>query len=118
MTPFEEELKQALQRQEPPGDFTARVLARCAREDAKKQNDLWHRFWTTPAWRLGVVAAALVVVAGGTAYEQRYVQQVREAQREVRGMEAKRKLILAMRIAGTKLQEVQQRVKESEQIEQ
>jgi hypothetical protein len=33
-------------------------------------------------------------------------------------MAAKRQLLLAMRIAGTKLQEVQQRVKESEQLEQ
>jgi hypothetical protein len=114
MTPFEEELKQALKRQEPAGDFTARVLARCAKEDAKTQSGFWHSFWATPAWRLGAVAAALVVVAGGTAYEQ----HENEVKREVRGMEAKRQLLLAMRIAGTKLQEVQQRVKESERIEQ
>ncbi len=114
MTPFEEELKQALQRQEPSGDFTARVLARCAAEDAKKQSSLWHSFWTAPAWRLGAVAAALVLVAGGTAYEQ----HERATQRAARGMEAKRQLLLAVRIAGTKLQEVRQRVKESEQIEQ
>jgi len=114
MTPFEEDLKQALKRQEPAGDFTARVLERCAQEDAKKRNGFWHGFWTAPAWRLGAVTAALVLVAGGTAYEQ----HEREVKREARGMEAKRQLILAMRIAGTKLQEVQQRVKESEQIEQ
>ena len=114
MTPFEEELKQALQRKEPSGDFTARVLARCAAADAKNQSSLWHSFWTAPAWRLGVVAAALALVAGGTAFEQ----HEREANREARGMEAKRQLLLAVRIAGTKLQEVRQRVKESEQIEQ
>ena len=114
MTPFEEELKQALQRQEPSGDFTARVLARCAAADAKKQSSLWHGFWTAPAWRLGVVAAALALVAGGTAFEQ----HEREVKREARGMEAKRQLLLAVRIAGAKLQEVRQRVKESEQIEQ
>jgi hypothetical protein len=114
MTPFEEELKQALKREEPAGDFTARVLARCAQEDAKKRSGFWHSFWATPAWRLGAVAAALVVLAGGTAFEQ----HEREVRREVRGMAAKRQLILAMRIAGTKLQEVQQRVKESEQAEQ
>jgi hypothetical protein len=114
MTPFEEELKQALKRQEPAGDFTARVLARCAQEDAKKRSGFWQSFWAAPAWRVSVVAAALLVGAGGTAFEQ----HEREVKREARGMEAKRQLILAMRIAGTKLQEVRQRVEESEQKEQ
>jgi hypothetical protein len=54
-------------------------------------------------------AAAAMMVAGVTAYEQH--------EREVRGLAAKRQLILAMRIAGTKLQEVQQLVKQSEQSE-
>jgi len=110
MTPFEQELKQALNRQEPAGDFTARVLALCAREDAKKRNGFWHSLLANRAWRLAAVAAALVVAVGGTAFQQH--------EREVRGMAAKRQLILAMRIAGTKLQEVQQRVRESEQVEQ
>jgi hypothetical protein len=105
MTPFEDELKRALKRQEPAADFTARVLARCAHEETKARNGFWQTFWALPAWRLGAVAAALLIVAGGTVYEQR--------EREVRGMAAKRKLILAMRIAGTKLQEVRQRVQES-----
>jgi hypothetical protein len=114
MTPFEEELKQALARQEPPGDFTARVLARCAREDANKRRGFWHNLWAAPAWRVSAVAAALVLVVGGTAFEQ----HEREVERQARGMAAKRQLILAMRIAGTKLQEVRQRVRESEQSEQ
>jgi len=110
MTPFEEELKRALKRQEPAADFTARVLARCAQEDAKARSGFWQAFWTAPAWRLSAVAAALLLVAGGTAYQQH--------EREVRGMAAKRQLILAMRIAGTKLQEVQQRVQESIEVAQ
>jgi hypothetical protein len=114
MTPFEEELKQALKPQEPSGDFTARVLARCAEEDAKRRSGFWQSFWTAPAWRLGVVGAALFLVAGGTVYEQ----HEREIKREARGMEAKRQLLMAMRIAGTKLQQVRQRVQESEQTEQ
>jgi hypothetical protein len=81
MTPFEEELKKALERQEPA------------------------------AWRLRAVAAALLIAAGGgTMYQQH--------EREVRGSAAKRKLILAVRIAGSKLQEVQQRVAESAEVEQ
>jgi hypothetical protein len=111
MTPFEEELKQALQRQEPPSDFTERVLARCAEEDAKTSSSFWRNLWPAPAWQLGVATAAvLLTLAGGTVYERH--------EREVKGLAAKRQLLLAMRIAGTKLQEVQQRVRESEQSEQ
>jgi D-serine deaminase-like pyridoxal phosphate-dependent protein len=110
MTPFEEELRQALNRDDPGVDFTARVLARCAREDAQARRSLWRMFWTPQAWRLAALAAGLLVMAGGTAYEQH--------EHEARGMAAKRQLLLAMRIAGTKLQQVQERVKESEQIEQ
>jgi hypothetical protein len=98
MTPFEDELKQALRRQEPAADFTARVLARCAEADAKARRGL------RPMWQMAAIEAGLLLVAGGTAYEQH--------EREVRGMAAKQKLVLAMRIAGTKLHEVQQRVRE------
>jgi hypothetical protein len=108
MTPFEEELKQALRRQEPGADFTQRVLARCAAEDAKVRGNFWRIFWATPIWRFGMAtAAALLMVGSGTLYQQH--------EHELKGMAAKRQLLLAMRIAGTKLQEVQQRVKESEQ---
>ncbi len=110
MTPFEEELKQALRRTEPAGDFTARVLARCAQEDERLERSFWRLAWLTPAWRAGALAAALLVLAGGTAYQQHA--------HAVKGMAAKRQLLLAMRIAGTKLQQVQERVKESEQLEQ
>jgi len=103
MTPFEEALKQALERQEPAADFTARVLARSASEDTKAGG--WFG-----AWRLGAVAAALLIAAGGAAYQRH--------EHDVRGIAAKRKLILAVRIAGSKLHEVRQRVAESAEVEQ
>jgi hypothetical protein len=107
MTPFEEELKQALQKQEPAANFTARVLDRCAAEDTKAHGRFWRTLWSTPVWRFGMAtAAALLMAASGTLYQQH--------EHEVKGMAAKQQLLLAMRIAGTKLQEVQQRVKESE----
>jgi hypothetical protein len=110
MTNFEDDLRQALKRQAPAADFTARVLARCAEEDSKTRTGGWRMFWTLPGWRLAALAGALVLVTGGTAYERH--------ERQVRGMEAKRRVMLAMRIAGTKLQEVQRRVRESEQVEE
>jgi hypothetical protein len=103
MTPLEEELKQAMRRQEPPADFTARVLARCAVDDARRRS-------VRPQWWLSMAAAVLFTVAGGTMWQQH--------EREVKGMAAKRQLILAMRIAGTRLQAVQQRVRESEEEQQ
>jgi hypothetical protein len=111
MTPLEEELKQALQRQEPPSDFTTRVLARCAEEDAKAHSSFWRILWSAPAWRLGMATAAVLLMLAGGAFYQRH-------EHEVKGLAAKRQLLWAMRIAGTKLQEVQQRVTESEQSEQ
>ena len=104
MTPFEEELKRALQRQEPAADFTVRVLARCAKAEAKHKLGFW------PMWRLGLASAivALLIMSGSTAYQQH--------EHTVKGLAAKHQLLLAMRIAGTKLQQVQERVKESEQV--
>lgn len=106
MTPFEEELKKAMQRQDPSADFTARVLARVAQTEAKGKFGFW------PMWRLGLTTAlaALLIMGGGTAYQQH--------ERALKGMEAKRQLLLAMRIAGDKLQQAQERVKESEQVTQ
>ena len=64
MTPFEEELRQALKRREPAADFTARVMARAAAEDAKKNSSFWF------SWRLGVETAAVAVLtlSGGVVY--------------------------------------------------
>jgi anti-sigma-K factor RskA len=103
MIPFEEELRQALNRREPAADFTARVLARAAAEDAKKNSSFWF------SWRLGLATAAVAVLtlSGGVVYQQH--------ERSLRGLAAKRQLLIAIRITGTKLQQVQERVKESEQ---
>jgi len=110
MTPFEDELKRALQRQEPSADFTARVLARCqAATNAESKAPFWQRLWTMPTWRLGLATSAVALLmlgVGTTIYEQH--------EHALKGMAAKRQLLLAMRIAGTKLQQVQQRVNESE----
>jgi anti-sigma-K factor RskA len=103
MTPFEEELRQALKRREPAADFTARVMARAAAEDPKRNSGFWF------SWRLGLATAAVAVLtlSGGVVYQQH--------ERSLRGLAAKRQLLIAIRITGTKLQQVQERVKESEQ---
>jgi hypothetical protein len=113
MTRFEDELKNALRRQEPPQGFADRVLARTAEIGSRQVNrarrDLWLKLFDQPLapvnllhWAtVTVVAVALVV--GGAHY--------RSAQRErAQGEAAKQRLLLALRIAGSKLQLAKTRV--------
>jgi hypothetical protein len=102
MTPFEEHLKEALARKEPSRDFANRVLEK-TKEQARPRTvgrALWFvRAW---AWRLVPVMAALALMCAGVMY--------REHERTVRGELAKEKLLIAMRIAGSKLHDVRQHV--------
>jgi hypothetical protein len=102
MTPFEKQLQEALARKEPPQDFAKRVLEKAN----ERQPDVLERvraWWFGRAWvwRLAPVIAALFVVSGAAVY--------REHER-TRGELAKDKLLIAMRIAGSKLHETQQQV--------
>lgn len=102
MTPFEEELKRALSRQEPSAGFTERVLAQLPSTKPKPNQ------WLT--WRLAAAAAAALLLAGTTAYRQH--------EHILQGEAAKRQLLLALRITGTKLQETQQRVNQIENTQE
>ena len=97
----DEELKSALRRREPPDRFAERVLARVAAETAVQsaaQRGFWLTFFTQPLVRWSAVAAlAGALIAGGIHY--------RDLQRErAEGEAAKQQLMLALRIAGSKLQ--------------
>jgi hypothetical protein len=86
---LEEELKQALARKEPSPDFDSRVTAATRRP--RKVIAMTHRWMAA--------AAALVILAGaGEGYRWR------------RGQVAKDQVMLAMRIAGGKLNHVQMQV--------
>jgi hypothetical protein len=103
MTPFEEELKKALARRQPPDGFTARVLAKA--ENKRARTSKWNpRIWFHHAqiWRLVPALVVLLAVTAGAVFQRH--------QRAVRGEEAKEKLLTAMRIAGTKLHDTQQHV--------
>jgi len=80
---LEQELKQALARKEPAPDFDARVRRRLVRP--------------MPRWL--AAAAALIVIAGGGALYRRH-----------QGEQAKDQVMLAMRLAGSKLNRVQAHV--------
>ena len=101
MTYTDEDLKSALRRREAPDGFTERVLARVANEHAGQsgsRRESWLGTFPQPILRwatVGLTTAALIV--GGIHY--------RNMQRErARGEAAKQQLMLALRIAGNKLQ--------------
>ncbi len=108
MTPFEEQLKEALARREPPEGFTNRVLQRTTQRMQDRTADKgwrWRRSWV---WRLAPAMLALLLASGAIYHEH---------QQTARGEEAKEKLLTAVRIAGSKLQETRQHVIEIEGTE-
>ena len=91
MASFEDELKSALKRQEPSPDFAERVLARVAAAPVRRASQPWIRW-------MAAVAAALLLAAGGLEY------------RHYRGERARDQVLLAVRIAGSKLNRAQKKV--------
>ena len=96
MIEFEDQLRSALGRQQPPPDFTRQVLARAARLDRPKVKS-WH------PWAAGCLAASLLVGCLSFAnYEQ---QREREQARE-----ARTKVMRALKITSVKLRHIEKRV--------
>jgi hypothetical protein len=110
MTRFEEQLKEALARQDPPGDFNARVLAAVEERRVRSSTGVW-RGWARWAhsWQVAPALAALLVLSLGAIYQ--------EHQRIARGEAAKEKLLIAMRVAGAKLHEARDRVSKVQAME-
>jgi hypothetical protein len=112
MSRFDDELKSALRRQEPPQGFVDRVLARAAEQRSGQIKPAWRDSWLKifaqplrlPLLRWAALATVSVVLAlGGVHY--------RSVQREhAQGEAAKERLLLALRIAGNKLQLARTRV--------
>lgn len=88
---LEDELRSAFGRREPSPDFTERVLARVAAVPVHRRTRPWVR-WAAP------IAAALLLAAGSLEY------------RHYQGERAKAQVMLAVRIAGSKLNKAQKKV--------
>ena len=88
MREFEDELRSALRRQDPPAGFAHQVLARTRPAGAAR-----HRSWVAAA-----IAAGLLLSLGGFEY------------RQYEGRKAKRELLLALEIAGSKLSIAQEKI--------
>lgn len=107
MNQFEEQLKGALCRQQAPPEFAEGVLARIAEHNSSPPTvpRPWWSIFTQPLlvrWA-AVSAAAGALVIGGIHY--RTLQRDR-----AQGEAAKQQLMLALRIAGSKLQLAKARV--------
>lgn len=110
---FEDALRNALRREEAPDSFAANVFARVAQqESAARERGQWFRFFrflSQPLIRWVAVAAVAICLIAGSLY-------YRNLRRErADGEAAKQQLMLALRIAGNKLQLAKTKVHEIHQ---
>jgi hypothetical protein len=92
MSPFERDLRESLRHREPPSGFAEKVLAR-SRESAVRH--------TARPWL--AAAAAIVLMIGGGIFVEQQRQQAKDEK-------AKEQLMVALRITGSKLRDVQERL--------
>ncbi len=105
---LENDLKNALRRENVPDGFADRVLARVANQSASPKAGV-HNSWLDLSARPLVRWAAVAAVSAGMIFGV-HVHNVRRQQAE--GEAAKERLILALRIAGSKLQLAKSKVNE------
>ncbi len=105
---FEDDLRVALRREPPPGDFAAKVLAAAARQESEVASPFWRRpaalaFWRRPAaWAVAAgLAAAAILPPAVLEYRHR---------EELRALEAKHELLSALSITRAKLRQTKERV--------
>lgn len=133
MNRFDDQLKNALRREEPSADFTDRLMSRVARlplqeterrrdGGKERQKDWWRKvveLFQPPQMKWAMAGAmAALLIAGGIGVN-RYRQHQLELQRqaaiaaEAEGQRAKEQVMFAMRIASAKLNIAQKKVKDS-----
>jgi hypothetical protein len=104
MDRFEQELRSALRREQPSGEFTTRVLAKVTRPAAR---EIWSRPWLNfPRMRWAVAMVLCVVVLAGLGYRHE------QARRRAEGEAARRQVMLALRIANAKIKLAQMKVQQ------
>lgn len=95
---FERELREQLQARSAPDGFADRVMERVPRRPVRRA---WPRFGM-PVWRWAVAAVLVAgMVVGGLE---------RERERRIEGEQAREQVLLALRITGSTLRDVQQKV--------
>jgi hypothetical protein len=106
MTDMNDEIRRALRRMEPPAGFAERVLERAVNDNASAtaaRHDTTPGLLRGPMVRWAAAAAlAIAVASGGVWY--------RAEQRQAQGEDARRQVLIGLRIASGKLQSVQLKV--------
>ena len=104
---LEDAVKHALCRQDAPEDFTQRVMARIAAQNSAPQpaRDSWLGLFTQPIIRWAALAAVAAAMIFGV-----HIYTVRRERAQ--GEAAKQRLMLALRVAGSKLQLAKAKVNE------
>ena len=102
-------LKTALRREDAPAGFAANVLTQVAQRDSAAPQRSWFAVFFQPPVRWAAFAAlSISLLIGGVHY--------RNLERErAQGEAAKQQLMLALRIAGSKLQLAKEKVQEINQ---
>jgi hypothetical protein len=113
MSYLDDDLKMALRREDPPEDFTERVLARL-NHPAAPEPGWWERLAVLlrpprVQWVALSVIASVMIPAG--------VQFHKEQRLRAEGERAKQQLVLAVRVAGNKLHGVQKKVLENGRVD-
>jgi hypothetical protein len=96
MSRFERELSESLKRKEPPAGFANKVIARAHATD-KRSGWGW-------SWKWAAAAALVMVIVGGGVFS------IREQRRQAENEQKKEQLMAALRITGSKLRFVEERL--------
>jgi anti-sigma-K factor RskA len=98
--PFEDEVRDHLRARSAPAGFADRVMARVPAPSSAPRR-FWQSAWL-PAWRWAAVAAVIAVtVLGGLEHDR---------QQRIAGERAREQVLLALRITGSTLKDIQQKV--------
>jgi hypothetical protein len=96
----DDELRRTLRRVEPPAGFAERVLQRASEGGVKTRRHPMRRVLGGPMVRWATAAALAIAVTGGMWYRA-------EQRRQAQGEEARRQVLIGLRITSSKLQLVQ-----------
>lgn len=101
MDPLEEQLKNALRREQPRAGFAGRVRARVAVREGTARRAGW---FSLPQLRWVVAILLCVGVVAGVSYRHDKVERAR-------GEAAKQQVYVALRLAGAKMQLAESKVR-------
>lgn len=105
MSRLDEELRNAMRREDPPEDFAERMIALAAERKPKIREGFFA--WSSLRWAAAGIVCLMLAFAGSHYWEYR-----QERAERARGEAAKEQLMLALRIAGSKLQYAQSKIQQ------